>query len=266
MSIVMIMTLIMLAALVVILTGITRNDLRALRTERDYRCYPHARRWRERPTIATSGKHAVALRRTYRKLVTPDDNRSTDWLLHIPDHLTIVPGELPATIRQFISNPAVSYVTILPAISTPMTLSELFRSSHLIITAPFALARSGLGIAPSSTHPYIINRSMQPARSRTKLYILLCLAVCAAMIAAIVIALKLVVLSQQPELFLVFLAGFAAWSLWSIGSYPHLSYRQKVYFAVLLPATLGYFVCCLVSTPVRLLARLIMPRGAIIKT
>ncbi len=145
---------------------------------------------------------------------------------------------------------------ILPYIPFPSTLSELADTYMIIINAPFAEAREGFGRAiMTSLYPTMCHHAAWRHNYKDTLYNTACRLVALAHISVFITCFGLAVLLHQPDYIIAYLSAFCAWTAWTIGRYPHISWTQKIMLIVLLPSMAGYFFYRLSSAPVRGLTR-----------
>lgn len=231
--------------LVIITIGVALHDLRMIRVERMYRQHPHARKWRARPTVTVISAHTVSsLHQSYRKLQIAAV-ASDSPTLRVPQH-TRLPHDSVRHAVRFLAIYPTRFVPLFPTIATPSTTRELFWSTYLLLAAPFAAMRAGLGVQPHPDFPVL-----QPQASYSYGF------ACTAWIARCVnlvcfsYALFLATFLEQPALLLGYSVAFSAWALWAIGRYPFIRFTQKILFAMLLPAALIYFLWRLIVAPLR---------------
>ncbi len=145
----------------------------------------------------------------------------------------------------------------LPYIPMPSTLSELAEAYTLIINAPFAEAREGLG--RSITHSLYPTLQVKIKRydHGDMLYDMACRIVAVIHMAVFISCFGLAILIHEPSFIIAYLACFCAWATWTIARYPYTSLLQKATLVLLLPSMTGYFFYRLSTAPVRGLARTI---------
>lgn len=229
--------------------SIALHDFRIIRVERTYQRHPYARKWLQRPMMTVTGTTDIAyLRREYRHLKATSSTDQT-VTLHIPHQLHLQRHSLKHAMR-FHAEYHTKSIPLLPVITIPSTLHQLFRSTYLLLVAPFALMRAGLGIVqPHSDFPYITRRSNHSWHS---IFAVIVWTISLMNMAGFCYAVYLALSLQQSELLVCYLAAFWLWSVWAIGRYPSLRFRQRLFFVGLLPATVIYFLWRLVAAPVRI--------------
>ena len=234
-------------SLIAVVVGVTLHDIRVIRAQRAYKLHPYARKWRARPTIVvTDSDQSASLRRHYRNVQTTA-MANDGPTLRIPRAAQLPSGSLHSAVRFHAVYPK-RPVPLFPVIAPPATIRQLFWSTYLLLAAPFATMRAGLGVQAHRDFPALQYAS---ATGRHSFTVATWTAKCVYS-AFFGYALFLGVVLGQSVLLLAYLAVFGTWSLWAIGRYPSLRFTQKMAFAGLLPATLIYFVWRLATAPLRL--------------
>lgn len=148
-----------------------------------------------------------------------------------------------------------STAIILPYIPTPSTLGELAEAYTLIINAPFAEAREGLGRSITSSLYPTLQTTIKRYDHGDMLYDTVCRIIAFIHTGVFISCFGLAILIHEPLFIIAYLICFCAWALWTIARYPYVSLLQKATLILLLPSMTGYFFYRLSTAPVRGLAR-----------
>lgn len=142
---------------------------------------------------------------------------------------------------------------ILPYIPMPSTLRELADAYLIIINAPFAEAREGLGHpVDTALYPSIRPHSTANIYSRKDmLYDTVCRLIALINMSIFILCFGLAVLIHEPTFIITYLFCFCTWVVWAIVRYPYGSFLQKALLVFLLPSMAGFFFYRLAIAPVR---------------
>lgn len=261
------------AALTTVLAGMTVHDVRSIKTRREIKRRPYARKWRGRPTVSVliDGEPAdeclKSIRKSnYRKLkiATDGSDATGEFILKVPSQAVLPRGAVKEAVLHSNGSPTLQSIELLPAIQRmPMTTRELFGHYYVMLYAPLASMHTGLNLTRiDSPYPLLVRRSASP-RSRPLTALLLMFHVLNLMV--FIYATYIVVSSLQPELLLIYLVGFTLWGVWSITRYPYASSNLKIIFLLLFPVSFIYFIYRLITAPLRFINLRPLPRNAIIK-
>lgn len=236
--------------LIAVLLALTVSDVLLIRLQRRIKQHPHARRWRERPTIyvvdpTASVATMTDLRSTgYRKMKVVTLAPSAGLRLHIHSGLQLAPGSLTTALRLLAQSPWRSSVSLVPNMADPTTLIQLLRQYALIAQLPFHILRSLFGTLP--INGVVLRRS--PGRY-ARAYELVAWAIKVLSLVLFIYACVTASFYDQPQLALLFTATLWAWLLWTVGRYPYFSWRKKTLYTMLLPVSFVYFIYLLIAAP-----------------
>lgn len=256
-----------------LVVGMTRKDIRQSRMEHEVKIHPHAKKWRKRPMVHVlidSGSDYTWLRHTrktdYRKVTAISEKIEVKdgLLLKLPAHSSLPHGSLKQAIMQFNSHPSLGSIELLPTIARPaLSTGELFDHYYILLSAPLADMRNGLGLrVASSPFPTLINHASNQKSFIPRIAVQIFHVVNLTLFTH---AIYSAVIVTRPELLLLYSGLFGLWALWSIMRYPAMSLRLKILYVLLLPTSLVYFVYRLITTPLRSMGIQARPQNAIIK-
>lgn len=258
-----------------VVIGITMNDIRTVRLQHALRQHPYARKWRQRPTVSvvhpetlTDSSKAAVKHSSYRKINMDDTNLSSELLLRIPRSAVIEQTAIMNAVQRFNDRPSKQTVELLPLLDTfPKTTITLFTSHHAMLSAPFAAMRAGYDISPVlSTFPRLDRHQAIGFSATTIVYDISRRLLHGVHLTFLTYIAYLALAASQPALLVMYISSFLLWAIWSIGSYPHLSFMQKIGYFALLPVSGIYFVYRLATAPFRFMPRHARPRNAMIET
>lgn len=250
--------------LLYVVIGITLDDIKSIRRQRDMTRHPNARRWRHRPVVtilANDGGASVlvAVRREYRKVAIRNESHGAEGLvLTLPATTTLPPSSFRSTVQRFNAEPSLRTVDIMPAFDRiPSSVFALMMMHHAMLAAPLAAARSGYGV-PSRPGLLIrmINTDAPAVSPRITAHTIFSILAHTIHLIGFAVALYAACVLLRPELLVIYLGGFIMWAILAIGRYPSASFSTKLFAVALLPVSGVYFAYRLTSAPFRSLRRL----------
>ena len=239
---------IILIALFVTLVGMTLYDINRIRLDSSMR---NARQFRRRPLVSVCIEEKPSdeciesiWNSDYQRIeVVPNGRRAKGKLILLLQPDTILDKtSISKAVQMLEQNPSLEAVEILPLISTPQTIRQLFRYQRLIATAPFISSRAGLGIILPSPLCPIMMRPQDCKSWRSPAYSSARRVVHIAVFITLLYACDLDLLFNQPILLIACLSAFGLWMFLAISYYPYLSFLQRITYFLLAPVSIFYFM------------------------
>ena len=247
-----------LAACVTLL-GITIHDIRQVQLKSHMRQQPRIR-FRKQPLVSVYVSDNPTIdciesiwNSDYQKIEINPTRR------HVPSKLilTLKPDSvidksaIKNTVRLFERNRSLVVVELSQILQTPKTFKQLLHSYRLIAAAPFVSSRAGFGVC--LTHPLspIIVRPGSQKNTRTGAYSVARWLTHTASIATQLYACFLALILFQPILLIGCLGCFWFWMTMAITHYPHLKLRQRIFYLLFIPTSLGYLVLLGICAAIR---------------
>jgi hypothetical protein len=251
--------IILLAAFITFVVGMTLRDIHKVKLAREYRKHPHARRWRERPlvSIVIDGDPTEECLRRIRhsdynkiQIVTNGQAIDGDYILTLAPDAILERTAISRAMREFSSDHSLGSIELPVAVRPPKTTRQLFSVYRLIAAAPFTATRAGLRVAlPSTSTPTLIRMETYEFSVRSHLYTAGRWIVQVVVLLTLLYVVYVATTFYRPEFLLMYLATFGLWMLWSIASYRHFSFRQKLMYFALSPVSIIAFFYWCISAP-----------------
>ncbi|USN96768.1 MAG: hypothetical protein H6797_01020 [Candidatus Nomurabacteria bacterium] len=232
------------------LLGMTIHDIRKIRLESQLRSRPRIR-FKKLPLVSIyvdgtpSNKCMESIwNNDYRKIEIKPLSQPINGklILRLKSDYVLEKSAINYAVHRLEKDRSLVVVELSPVLQFPDTFGQLLHAYRLIAAAPFASSRAGFGIA--LTHPLnpILIRPSYHKNMRTKTYAITRWFAFVACIVAQIYACFLALFLYQPILLIGCLSCFWLWMVAAITHYPHLSFRQRIFYALLIPTSLGYIV------------------------
>jgi hypothetical protein len=249
---------------VTVLVGVSINDIAMIIKEKEYRRHPHAKRWRNRPLVSviipsdiTDQTIKSITQNGYRKIeLIHNDAHSPkgQLVLKISRDMILKKGVIRAAVHQFNGRPRLQRIELETTLSRPNTVRGFFAIYLQVIRSMFLKSRAGLGVYPKqSVYPTII-RSDIPPHWTTRLYQACSIASAFIAPAGFAYVYYIGFVLHQPDILMVALAVGSAFMVFVLWWNDQLSFKQKLTYMLLLPATIGFFIIAAFWRPLKMLA------------
>ncbi len=257
--------------LLVTIVTTTFHDIRLIHLDKQLRRHPHARRWRQKPVVSivyeselSEASRLSILQSSYRKRkIIQDPSLAPDGLvLFMRGSDVLQRTAIRDAVVQFQYRQSTGFVEIIPRVTFPRTVRQFFAVYHDLALAPFIKLRSALGVAPTMSRWPIAVRTESVKRFRGIIYGTVRWVVQLTNLAVLLYVGYIGFALQQPDYLLAYGMAFGLWMVWAIGGHQQLSFRQKLAYFALLPASLGFFVWRCLVAPFSLLRLLLFVRSS----
>jgi len=203
--------------------GITKADIQKLQLARDMQRHPGARRWRARPVINISQddlspKQLASLRKNrYRKLhIKKSVVQPVNALqLSLPTNTLLADNAILSSVYLLANEEQRKAVVMTPALSPAATISQLFTNYYFIAAYPFITSQFGLRVVAAKKQWPTMTRPTLMINRRSILYIIGRWVLQSFNLVTFIYASYLAFMLGQPDLILLYAAGFYLWMVWA---------------------------------------------------
>jgi hypothetical protein len=243
------------------LIGVTLLDVILIRQKQLYAKHPHARRWRHRPFISLIGTAKQHL--GYRKIeyIEADQQPKGELVAYTVSSIYLNKEILNQLIWEFNARPNLAQITLSPRISDPKTFIQLIKNYFYIATDVFRRSRAGLGIYQTKPTQPVIQR-VDTLQTQWQTYWHGLYQFVAAMNAILIpIAVTYIVYialsTKQPDMLTIVLCSFGIFMAASIWGHEAMTFKQKVFYSLLLPVTPIIFYFASLTRLLKVLANVV---------
>ena len=240
-----------IAWLLITIIGVTIHDIRVVAFMREQRQHPHARRWRTRPLVSviyadepSDDQLSTIAKSNHKKheIVKVGKKARGQMLLTLPNNDVLANDSLRNAVRKIQYYVSHRRVEIVPVFRSPQTITELFSLYKRLALLPFVSFREAMNITTApSLWPVLSDKNTYVPTWRDTTYATTKWIVSVTNLAVLCYICFFAFMTAQPDLLLLYVAGFGLWMLWSIASYPYFSFTQKLTLFALSPISLWYF-------------------------